>query len=135
MRRRGRSTSWADRHPRHRERRPGLARADRGRRHRPGREHGALVTLNVNDSDDTKAHRDVTISSTQITGLAGADESTVIGYQGGTLAALNISGPLGTGLRRDIPPNRPGRKPRPTPVAAKGSVYNITGTPFRRLIP
>ncbi len=91
---------------------------------------GALVTLNVNDSADIRAHRNVTISSTQITGLAGADESTVIGYGGGTLAALNISGSLGTGVaRRDIAPTPPGRKPRPTPVAAKGSVYNITGTP------
>ncbi len=94
---------------------------------------GALVTLNVDDSDDTRAHRNVTISSTQITGLAGADESTVIGYQGSTLAALNISGSLGTGLRRDIPPNRPGGKPRPAPF--KGSVYNITGTPFSLVDP
>ena len=109
-----------DRHPRHRERRPRLARADRGRRHGHGREHGALVTLNINDSDDTKAHRNVTISSTQISGLAGADQSTVIGYGGGTLAALNISGSLGTGIRRDIPPNRPGRKPRPIPAAVQG---------------
>ena len=96
---------------------------------------GALVTLNINDSDDTKAHRDVTISSTQITGLAGADQSTPIVYQGNTLAALNISGSLGTGIRRDIPPNRPGRKPRPTPVGAKGSVYNITGTPSSSVDP
>ncbi len=96
---------------------------------------GALVTLNVDDSEDTRTHSDVMISSTQITGLAGADQSTPIVYQGNTLAALNISGSLGTGIRRDIPPNRPGRKPRPTPVAFKGSIYNITGTPSSAVDP
>ena len=44
--------------------------------------NGALVTINVDDSEDRKAHNDVTISALQITGLAGVDETTVIGYVG-----------------------------------------------------
>ena len=90
--------------------------------------NGALVALNVDDSQDSKAHKHVTISSTTITGLAGADESTVITYLG-WLDGLNISGSLGTGIKRDVPPRR---NPRANPAPAKGSIYNITGAQFAR---
>jgi RTX calcium-binding nonapeptide repeat (4 copies) len=93
--------------------------------------NGSLVTLNIDDSNDRKAHKDVTIDSNTITGLAGVEEKTVIGYPG-ALYALNISGPLGTGFRRDVPPRG---KPRVNPVPRRGSTYNIIGAPNSQVDP